>query len=314
MSKDISRLVLIDGHALIFRAYYAFPPLTAPETGKMVNAVYGFTSILLSVLEELDPTHIVVCFDTKGETFRKKKFEKYKAQRPKPPDDLISQIAPTHEVVEALNIPFFEREGFEADDLIGTIVTRVSEMKDKSVESIIVSGDKDLFQLVDDKKQISMFVPGGGRRPAKHYHENDVVEKMGVRNDQIIDYKGLAGDPSDNIPGIRGIGPKTAEKLLQKYESIEGIYGAFEKDNTLGGAVGKAMLNKLDGNKQVALDSKELATVLRDMEIDLDLDACVVSGYDKSKTLELFDRFGFKSLKRRLPKDSFELEVQDALF
>lgn len=317
------RLVLIDGHALLFRAYYAIPMLTAPD-GRMMNAVFGFTSTLLSVIEELDPTHIAVAFDSKGPTFRKEAFEEYKANRTKPPDELIEQFGVAREVVVALNIPKFEWQGFEADDLIGTLAQRAKSLNSNTgkskrqgsepvLETVIVTGDMDAMQLVDDKGKVSVYVPGRRGKPSLVYGEEEVVEKLGIRNDQVIDMKGLAGDTSDNIPGIKGVGSKTAVRLLNEFGNLEGVYEAVEEGRA-DKVVGKAMLEKIKAGKEVAFKSRELARIIRDVPLEFDLDKCLVSGYDKEKTFEVFESLGFKSLMERLPKDEFEMSVQEALF
>lgn len=314
---DKKRLVLIDGHALLFRAFYAIPYLTAPD-GRMVNAVYGFTSTLLSVIEELEPTHMAVCFDSEGPTKRKEVFDDYKANRKKPPEELVEQFGLAFEVVEALNMPLFAVQGYEGDDLIGTLAEQVSKLqatgnKEQALETIIVTGDLDTLQLVDDKRRVRVYVPGRRGKPTRIYQEADVVDKLGIGKDQVVDLKGLAGDASDNIPGIRGVGPKTAVTLLKKFGSIEGIYRALEKGE-LDGVVGKAMIKKIKEGEKLARESRELARIVTEVPIKLDLEACRVHGYDKEKTLALFEELGFASLVNRLPKDEFEMEVQKALF
>ena len=302
-------LVLIDGHALLFRAYYGIPYLTSPD-GRMVNAVYGFTSTILSVIAELSPTHIAVSFDMEGPTFRKEEFEAYKANRSVPPDDLIPQFELAHEMTRALNVPIFEKKGFEADDVIGTLAEQAK--KKKYVKTMIVTGDRDSFQLIEDEK-VLVYVPGRRSKPSKVYGEEEVVDSMGIRADQMVDLKGLAGDASDNIPGIKGIGPKTAVSLITKFGSIEEIYEAFDRGD-VDGEIGKAMLVKLKDGREMALKSKKLATIVRDVPVKLKLSDCRVHGYDKEKTFELLDELGFKSLVTRLPKDEFEMSVQEALF
>jgi DNA polymerase-1 len=308
MKQD--RLVLIDGHSLLFRAFYAMPPLTT-KTGELVNAVYGFTSILLGVIEELTPTYIAVTFDSEGPTFRKTAFEAYKAQRKATPEELIGQIGRSQEMVRALNIPLFELQGFEADDLIGTLATQASNSKDCDVEVIIVTGDQDIFQLVKDGK-VHVYMPGRGSRESIIYNEEKVKDRMGVTVSQIPDYKGLAGDSSDNIPGVRGIGPKTAIMLLNRFGTVESMYEQLKKGNTDG--IGKAVLNKLLDQEENALKSKKLATIVTEVPLQLDLPACKVAAYDKVKTMDLLNDLGFKSLMSRLPQDEFEQDIEATLF
>ncbi len=308
-SSEKRRLVLIDGHALLFRAYYGIPYLTSPE-GKVVNAVYGFTATMLAVIDELAPTHIAVAFDSRGPTFRKQGFEDYKANRTVPPDELIEQFDLAREMADALNIPKFELIGFEADDLIGTVSEKAKNMK--ALETVIVTGDMDALQLVEDDK-VLVYKPGMRGKPAMVFGEDEVREKLGLEPEQVIEMKGLAGDASDNIPGIKGIGQKTAAKLLQVFGTIEGIYEALEAGK-VDGVVGKAMIAKLESGKEMALKSRELATIIRDVPVEFKLEACQVHGYNKQETVAMFEKLGFASLVKRLPDDEFERSVQEALF
>ncbi len=312
------RFVIVDGHALIYRAYHAFPGLT-DSNGMLVNAVYGFARILLTAIRDQEPTHIALAFDSKEKTNRAKEYAAYKAHRPEMPDDLKPQISLCKQVVSALNIPQFEKPGFEADDLIGTISQRVCAETDSGQcpLTVIVTGDKDLFQLVDDN--VLVWLPGRGKKSVDtEYDADGVKSKMGVRPDQVVDMKALMGDASDNIPGVKGIGEKTAVKLLSEFETLEQLYERVEyleqdpeeKDELIKGAV----LKKLISDKEQAFMSQTLATVLRDVEIDFHIEKCTVSDYDKTKVVNLFEELGFKSLLRLLPKDSFEAGVQSALF
>ncbi len=331
--KKKDRLVLVDGHSLLFRAFYAIPYLTSPD-GAMVNAVYGFASILLSVIEELKPTHMAICFDSEGPTFRKDGYEKYKANRQKAPEEFKEQVPRAFEVVEKMNMPMFAVKGFEADDLIGTIAEQARDESKHEIETVIVTGDQDIFQLVENKK-VLVFIPGMRSKPSIMYGEEEVEQKLGVRKDQVVDYKGLAGDSSDNIPGIRGIGPKTAVELLKKFENLEGVYNKLDearsevlgteseseeieakqlKEIALKMGVGVAVVAKLIEGRELAFKSRELATIMREVPIELKLEDCRVTGYDKRETVALFEKFGFKSLIKRLPADEFEMSVQEALF
>lgn len=309
-STSPDRLVIIDGHAILFRAYFALPTMTSPS-GQLTNAVYGFTRILLNVIDELEPSCIALTFDSPGPTFREQKFAAYKAQRPETPADLISQFDLTKQVVRAFNVPQFEVPGWEADDLIGTLANQA--VTEKEMEVIIVTGDKDLFQLVDDKRQIKVFIPGMKGKDSVMYDEAQVVVKMEITNKQVPDYKGLSGDTSDNIPGIKGIGPKTAVKLLQKFGSLEGIYEALPKGE-VAEVLGKSMLAKLTDNQELAFQCRELATIMVNAPVSLELDTCRINNYNKADVLEVFTNFGFKSLISRMPDDSFELDVQQSLF
>lgn len=315
MSEAQSRFLIIDGHAIIYRAYHAFPPLTSPQ-GILVNAVYGFSRILLTAIREHTPEYIVVTFDHKKPTFRAQEYAQYKANRPEMPVDLRPQIELVKEVVSALNIPQFEMEGYEADDLIGTITRQMLEKKD--ILTIVVTGDKDMFQLVDE--QTHVWMPARGKFGVDtEYDPESVQKKMGVTPAQIVDLKALMGDTSDNIPGVKGIGPKTAVQLIQEFKNIEGVYATVEKIAATGekpksGFIKGNLFERLRADKENAFLSKKLATIDRHAPIEFQLEPCLVSDYDKEKIAELFIQLEFKSLIGLLPKDTFELGVQSALF
>jgi len=319
--------MIADGHALIYRAYHAFPALTDP-TGRLVNAVYGFTRILLTAIRELQPTYLTVAFDHKGLTKRASElYDQYKAQRAPMPDDLIPQIQIVKDVVDALNIPRFELEGYEADDLIGTVSRRVSAgngvlegvKEENGLRTIVVTGDKDLLQLVDDS--IHVWLPGRGKGKLDEELDDEAVKrKMGVTPAQVIELKALMGDSSDNIPGVRGIGPKTAITLISQFHSLDGVYEAVDRLADATASQLKAdgfsakLLEKLQTDKKMAYLSKELATIDRNVPIEFKLALCRIAEYNKQKTMDLFTQLGFKSLQYLLPKDDFELGVQKALF
>jgi DNA polymerase-1 len=328
MSKN--RLVLIDGHAVIYRAFYAYPPLNAPS-GELVNAVYGFTSIVLNVIRELQPTHIALAFDLSKPTFRHESFANYKANRAETPVELTQQIDRVREVVETFNIPVFTKEGFEADDVIGTICDQVTRKNasDDTTEVVIVTGDKDAFQLVVDSDaygSVGVYIPGRNKFPSTLYDEAEVAQKFeGLTPLQVIDLKGLAGDQSDNIPGVKGIGNKTAIKLLLKYKTVEGVYEAIDArlnhmDQSDVSAiakdmgVGKSVVEKLLSGRESAFQSKQLATIIRDVPLDFMIEKAVINDYDKKKVLALFSELGFTSLTHKLPNDLAEQNIQEALF
>lgn len=301
--------LIIDGHALIYRAYHAFPKTLVSESGQLTNAVYGFSRILLKAIQDFEPKYLVVAFDHKEKTFRHEKFVDYKAHRPEMPEELIAQTEIIFQIVEAMNIPIFRQAGFEADDLIGTL-TKVNE--EKGIENLVVSGDKDLFQLVSETTHV--FIPGRGKFSVdKEYEPEDVFKKMGVRVDQIVDLKALMGDASDNIPGVKGIGPKTAANLLKEFETLEKLYEQVEAGN-IGGSLTKTVLTKLAESKEMAFLSQDLATIKRDIPVAYDLETCEVRTYDKQKVVEIFTQLGFKSLIKILPNDQFEESIQEALF
>jgi len=310
--QSLEKLVLIDGHALVFRAYHAFPPLTTSD-GELVNAVYGFSRILLKVIQDLKPKYIVVAFDMGKPTFRHTAFAGYKAQRKETPTDLISQLGRVKDVVQALNIPIFGVEGYEADDVIGTIAHAVHD----KTKAIIVTGDKDAFQLVEDNK-VTVYMPPRQREDAKEYNEEDVEEKMGIPPSLIVDYKALSGDPSDNIPGVQGVGPKTAVNLLKAFGSMNGIYEALAQPDKLTDiqkkVLSEKLVQKLVDDHESAVMSQSLATIDCNVPIAFVLEDCLVTAYDKQKTVALFEKLGFKSLINALPPDAYEKSVQEALF
>ena len=215
-------------------------------------------------------------------------------------------------------MPVFTKKGYEADDVIGTIAEKA---KKDGIDTIIVTGDKDALQLVDDDPtetdnpgSVSVYMPGRGGKASTKYNEAMVEEKFGgLEPEQIIDLKGLAGDQSDNIPGVKGIGPKTATKLLLKFKTVEGVYEAVD-DGRINDVLKGAMLTKLIGGREMALKSKELATIVRDVDVDFQIDDAVLHDFDKVKVLELFDELGFRSLINKLPNDVVEQDIQEALF
>lgn len=286
----MKRLVLIDGHALAYRAFYALP-LEAFTTrdGEPTNATYGFARTLLDLmLSKEPPKYLAVSFDV-GATFRDDLFAEYKGTREKMPDELRQQIERIRQVVAALNIPILELEGFEADDVLGTIARQA---RAEDVQAYIITGDRDLLQLVDDNTVVEL-PAGRGQREPSVYDEKAVKEKLGVRPDQVVDYKALVGDQSDNIPGVTGVGPKTAVRLLGQYGSLDGIYENLDK---IKGAMG----SKLADGKEDAYLSYKLAKIITDAPINLDLDACLTKAYDPETVLELFRELEFRSLTSRL--------------
>jgi len=216
--------LIIDGNALVHRAFHALPPLRTKK-GELVNAVYGFLSIFIKSIKEFNPEYVCACFDLAAPTFRHKEFKDYKATRPKAPDELYEQIPKIKEILNKFGVPIYEKKGFEADDVIATISKhpRVEE-----IESIILSGDLDTLQLVDNNTKV--FTARKGLKDTILYDEKAVKERYGLSPIQIPDLKGLAGDVSDNIPGVKGIGIKTASALLQKFGSLEGIYEALGEE------------------------------------------------------------------------------------
>ncbi|MEI8343618.1 MAG: DNA polymerase I [Candidatus Moraniibacteriota bacterium] len=296
-SEKISRgkkLILIDGNAIIHRAYHALPPFTTKK-GELVNAVYGFASTLLSVIAEFQPDYVVASFDLAGKTFRHEKFEDYKATRVKGDDELYAQIPRVKEVVRAFNIPIYEQAGFEADDVIGTIAKQIRQMKNPpfgGVETIVVTGDMDTLQLINDTT--SVYTMRRGLSDSVMYDSEKVFERYGLTPAQIVDYKALRGDASDNIPGVKGIGEKTAVTLLQKYLTLDGVYENIEE-------IKGAVKEKLVRDKVQAYLSKELATISLDAPVELELEKAVLHDFNRETIVKLFSELNFFSLIKRLP-------------
>jgi DNA polymerase I len=286
------KLVLIDGHALAYRVFYALPLASfTTKQGEPTNATYGFTRTLLDLLLADDAAHyLAVSFDV-GATFRDQLFADYKGTREKMPDELSRQIERIREIVRALNIPILELEGYEADDVLGTAARQA---KEKDVFVHIVTGDRDLLQLVDSNTVVEL-PPGQYEKKPTLYDETAVIEKYGVRPDQFVDYKALVGDSSDNIPGVRGIGAKTAARLLQEHGSLDAIY---EQLSAMKGAVQQRLA---DGRENAYL-SRELSRIVTDAPIKLDLTACVAQEYDPDEVIALFRLLEFRSLTDRVLK------------
>jgi len=286
-------LVLLDGNALVHRAFHALPPLTVSKTGETVGAVYGFALMLLKAINELKPTHYAIAFDTKAPTFRHQMFDQYKAQRPPTPDELVNQLGRVRQLVEAFHMPIFELDGYEADDVLGTLSHQASE---QSIDTIIVTGDADAMQLVSPQVRVLYPRPRGRFSDTMLYDEAAVSQKYGIKPEHITDFKALKGDPSDNIPGVPGIGEKTAVKLIQQFGSIEEIYAHIDE------VAPDKLQALLRENEAIARQSKELATIVTQTPVTLDLDDCQLSRYDRHRVAELFRELEFFSLLPKLPE------------
>ncbi len=296
LSVSLPKLVIIDGNAIIHRAYHALPPMTTKE-GVIVNAAYGFTSMLFKVINDVKPEYLAVTFDMAGGSkARLEAFADYKATRVKADQALYDQIPLTHRVVEALNIPIFEKQGFEADDVIGTIA-RAVEKKD-GVEVYVVTGDMDTLQLVDD--HIKVYTLKKGISDIIIYDTAEVHKRYGFGPERVVDYKAIRGDASDNIPGVPGIGEKGATDLIQKVGSLEMIYEKIDSLKELGFKDG--LIAKLIAGKESAFMSKDLATIDCSVpEVDFSLEKTRIKPFDREKVVELFRRLEFFSLIKRLP-------------
>jgi len=297
MSK-LKKFIIVDGNAILHRAWHAIPPMLTKD-GQQTNAAYGFISTFFKAMKEFNPEFVAVCFDRKEKTFRHEEFKEYKAQREKQPDELYAQIPMVKEVLEAMNVKIFEKAGFEADDVIGTLCDKRQVNRD-DVLSIIVTGDMDTLQLVDANTEV--FTLRKGMSDTVVYNEKAVQEKFeGLVPAQMIDYKGLRGDPSDNIPGVPGIGEKTALGLMKEFGSIENLYKKIEPREYKNIKVTERIYNLLKDNKDKALQGKMLSTIVRDVPLEFDLDECSLKPYDKTKVFEVFQTLEFKSLLNRLP-------------
>ncbi len=297
---DKPLLVLFDGNAIVHRAYHAFgatryrqaTPLTVSKTGEVVSAVYGFALMLLKVLSDLKPTHYAVAFDKKGPTFRHELFDKYKAHRPPTPDELVNQIGRVKQLVQTFHIPLFEIDKYEADDVLGTLSQQASQ---RGIDTVIVTGDADTMQLVSPHVKVLYPKAGKAFSDTQLFDEEAVRQKYGVGPEHIADLKAMEGDPSDNIPGIPGIGEKTAVKLIQQFGSLEDVYKHLDE------VTPPKVKEILQNNEAIARQSKELATIVTQTPVTLNLDDCRVSQFDRKQVADFFRELEFYSLLPKLP-------------
>jgi DNA polymerase-1 len=292
MSKTKPKLIIIDGNALIHRSFHALPPTMRTKGGQIVNAVYGFTSFLLKAMNEFHPEYVVLTLDKKGPTFRHEEYAAYKATRIKAPDELYEQIPIVKQVAASFRIPIFELSGYEADDLIGTICDQAKD--NKNLEKIIITGDLDTLQLIDG--QTKVYTMSRGLTDSVLYGVEQVKERYGLKPDQIIDYKALRGDPSDNIPGVRGIGEKTASELLIAFKDLDGVYAAAQKNNQ---KISPRVSEKLLASKAEAYLSQKLATINRQAPLKFSLPDIGFANFNLDEVMSVFSSLEFKSL---LPK------------
>jgi DNA polymerase-1 len=291
MSDARPRLTLIDGHGLAYRQFFA--PDTrhfSTATGEPTNATYGFARALLDLLQADPPTtYLAVAFDL-GMSGRETVYTEYKSTREKMPSEMVVQMARIRELIDAFNIPILEVPGCEADDVIGSVARRADEL---GVHVHIVTGDRDLLQLVSDNVHVELPGMRGGDAPI--YNPATVQQTYGIRPDQFIDYKGLVGDSSDNYPGVKGIGDKTAVPLLQQYDTLDGIYEHLAE---IKGATQK----KLAEGRDNAFLSRKLAAIITDLPVKIDLEKCAAHDYDPARVEALFETLEFRSLRGRLRK------------
>ncbi|MES2208745.1 MAG: DNA polymerase I [Chloroflexota bacterium] len=299
----MERLMLLDGNGLIYRGYFALPPLSTSK-GELVNAVFGFCSIVLRGIQDIRPDYVAVAFDLPGPTFRHERFAEYKATRTRMPDDLRDQFPKVREVVRALRLPVYELAGFEADDVIGTLTVEAEAL---GLDTTIVTGDLDMLQIVSDR--VRLMTTRSGVENTILYDPARIDERYGLLPSQMVDYKALKGDVTDNIPGVPGVGEKTAAKLIREYGDLDAVYARLEDVKP------DKLRDKLtEFRDQVAL-GRELSTIVRDLPVHLDLDAARLGDYDRDEVIRLFREYEFRSLLDRLPalRGESASEAADAL-
>lgn len=302
MEKDIEEkktLVLIDVHAVLHRAFHALPDFKS-SSGEPTGALYGVTAFIIKIIKELKPDYIAACYDLPEPTFRKEMYGDYKARRPKMDDELATQINRSRDIFNVFNIPIYDLSGFEADDMLGTIVEQMKNNSD--VKIIIASGDLDTLQLVKDD-DIVVFTLKKGISESVIYDEDAVKERFGFEPKLLTDYKGLKGDPSDNIIGVHGIGEKSATDLIQKFGTIEELYKKLRanRNELLEAGIKERIVKLLEENEEEALFSKTLAEIRRDAPINFEIEKSDwKKSFDTEKIKSLLSEFGFKTLINRL--------------
>jgi len=302
----VKKFVIIDGNALIHRCYHALPKTLRSPKGELTNAVFGFTGVLLGILEYEHPDYLAVAWDMKGPTFRDELYADYKGTRAKTDDELIGQFPRTREVLEALSVPCFEKEGLEADDYLGIVTTELRK-NHPEIEVLIVTADKDALQLVGEG--VTVVAPVSGYTKVIRYDREAVKAKMGVWPEQVPDFKGLSGDTSDNIPGVPGIGEKTAVKLLETWGSVEGIYKHIEEVEP------ERIRELMRAHEAEAHLCKKLATIIREDGLTVDLNSCKVHNLEVENVRTLFAELGFRGHLGRvekLNKDWEKLRVSES--
>jgi DNA polymerase-1 len=290
--KESKRMVILDSNSILHRSFHALPSLTTKK-GEPISAVYGFLLVLFKAIKEIQPDFICACFDFPALTFRHKEFKEYKATRPPTPKDLVSQIPKIKEILKSFSIPIFEKEGFEADDLIATIAKKA---ENEVSEIFVLTGDFDTLQIVD--KKIKIFFLGKRIKEPSIYDEKKVISEFGILPTQLPDFKALVGDQSDNIPGVPGIGPKTGVEILKCYGNLENLYSRIEKEKKLKEKIKKELV----ANKEKVFLSKDLAKLKDKIEIDFDLKKCSFDKLDFQAFKKALENFEFYSLLKRIPE------------
>lgn len=317
--ENKKRLIIIDSNSIIHRAYHVFPFLTTKK-GEKVGAIYGFLTSLLKIVKDFQPDFIVATFDFPAPTFRHKEYKEYKAKRPPMPEELYQQIPKIKEVLKVFNVSIFEKEGFEADDLIGTIANCASKeilfknketpslfsdltttcLKNFFIEIIILSNDSDMLQLINFQTKACL-LNGRGKKIIL-YDEKLTQEKLqGLTPKQFLDFKSLRGDPSDNIPGVIGVGEKIATKLVLEFDNLENLYQEIEKNSEKAQKIKPKLKEILIKYKEQAFLSKMLAEIKTDVPIDFNLEKCLWGNYNKDRAVNILEDFEFYSLIKKLP-------------
>jgi len=282
--------MLLDGYGLVYRGYYALPPLTTSH-GDLVNGVFGFASIVLRGIADLQPDYLAVSFDLPGPTFRHDDYAEYKATRQRMPDDLRDQFPKVREVVKALRIPVYEMQGFEADDVIGTITRQLES--NENLETTIVTVDLDMLQLVGPRTRL--MTTRSGVENTVIYDVARIDERFGLRPDQMVDYKSLKGDPTDNIPGVPGVGEKTAAKLIRDFGDLESLFARLDE------VTPEKLRDKLREYREQIEMGRHLSRIVTDLPIEFDLESARLSDYDRDTVIRLFREYEFRTLIERLP-------------
>lgn len=284
------RLVVIDGNHLIHRAFHAIQANLATSSGELTNALFGFSSMLLNILEAEHPDYLAVTFDERAPTFRHEAHEGYKATRAKTPDELYAQIPRIREMLQRFGVPVFSASGFEADDLMGTLAVEAAK---KDVTTDLITGDMDALQLITPL--VRVVFPHKGYKEPIFYDREKVFKKYGVYPEQIVDYKALMGDSSDNIKGVQGIGPKRASELLASYATLDGIYGHLKE-------IPDALRSKLEQGREDAYFARRLTQIVTDVPCTLDLERSALSSFDFKGLERFLEEMEMKSLQGRLKK------------
>jgi DNA polymerase-1 len=300
------RLVVIDGNHLIHRAFYAIQAPLKTSSGEQTNAIYGFAGMLLNIIEQEKPDYMALTFDEHAKTFRHEAHEEYKATRVKAPDELYAQIPRIREMIKCFNIPIYTKEGYEADDMMGTLAVKASRA---GLSTYLVTGDMDMLQLVDG--DVHVVFPHKGYREPIVYDGEAVYKKYGIHPDQVVDYKAMVGDVSDNIKGVDGIGPKGASDLLGKFKTLDGIYEHLEE-------IGESQRGKLVRDQDKAYFARSLARIVTDVPCDFKKEDTDFDKLDFQGLLKFFEEMEMKSLQSRLkkliPEDKLQPKEQMSLF